>query len=53
MGSAGVASAGALAEVTDIPDPYGGDAADFNYVLDLLEAAAPAIIARLGSPRPA
>jgi protein-tyrosine phosphatase len=47
------ASAGALAEVTDIPDPYGGDAANFNYVLDLLEAAAPAIIARLGSPRPA
>ncbi|HEY1626073.1 MAG TPA: low molecular weight protein-tyrosine-phosphatase [Streptosporangiaceae bacterium] len=36
-----------LTEVTDIPDPYGGDAADFDYVLDLLEAAMPAIIARL------
>jgi protein-tyrosine phosphatase len=41
------AYAGALAGVTDIPDPYGGDAADFDYVLDLLEAAAPAIVARL------
>jgi len=36
-----------LSGVTDIPDPYGGVAADFDYVLDLLEAAAPAIIARL------
>jgi protein-tyrosine phosphatase len=43
-------TAGALTEVTDIPDPYGGDAADFDYVLDLLEAAAPAIIARLAVP---
>jgi protein-tyrosine phosphatase len=41
------AEAGALAGVTDIPDPYGGDAADFDHVLDLLEAAAPAIVARL------
>jgi protein-tyrosine phosphatase len=46
------ASVGALPGVTDVPDPYGGSAADFDYVLDLLEAAAPAIIARLGSPRP-
>jgi protein-tyrosine phosphatase len=40
-------AAGELTDVTDIPDPYGGDAADFDYVLDLLEAAAPVIIARL------
>jgi protein-tyrosine phosphatase len=31
----------------EIPDPYGGDAADFGYVLDLLDAAAPVIVARL------
>jgi protein-tyrosine phosphatase len=31
----------------EIPDPYGGDAADFGYVLDLLGAAAPVIVARL------
>jgi protein-tyrosine phosphatase len=43
------AGAGGLSGVTDIPDPYGGDAADFDDVLDLLEAAAPAIIARLRS----
>jgi protein-tyrosine phosphatase len=47
------ASVGALSGVTDIPDPYGGDAMDFDYVLDLLEAAAPAIIARLESHRQA
>jgi protein-tyrosine phosphatase len=41
------ASAGGLTGVTDIPDPYGGDAAEFDCVLDLLEAAAPVIIARL------
>jgi protein-tyrosine phosphatase len=41
-------AAGELAGVTDIPDPYGGDAEDFDHVLDLLEAAVPAIIARLG-----
>jgi protein-tyrosine phosphatase len=41
------AGIGELPGVTDIPDPYGGDAADFDEVLDLLEAAAPAIIARL------
>ncbi len=31
----------------DIPDPYGGDAAEFGYVLDLLAAAAPVIAGRL------
>jgi protein-tyrosine phosphatase len=31
----------------EISDPYGGDAADFRHVLDLLEAAAPVIAARL------
>jgi len=31
----------------EIPDPYGGDAAEFGYVLDLLGAAAPVIVARL------
>ena len=28
----------------DIPDPYGGGAADFDHVLDLLSAAAPVIV---------
>jgi protein-tyrosine phosphatase len=41
------AVAGALPDITDIPDPYGGGAEDFDYVLDLLEMAAPAIVARL------
>jgi len=31
----------------EIPDPYGGNAADFGYVLDLLDTAAPVIVARL------
>jgi len=31
----------------DIPDPYGADAAEFGYVLDLLRGAAPVIAARL------
>jgi protein-tyrosine phosphatase len=31
----------------EIPDPYGGNEADFAYVLDLLGAAAPVIAARL------
>jgi protein-tyrosine-phosphatase len=35
------------AEGAEIPDPYGGDAAEFRYVLDLLTAAAPVIVARL------
>jgi protein-tyrosine phosphatase len=32
----------------DIPDPYGGGAADFDHVLDLLSAATPVIVERLG-----
>ena len=38
----------------DIPDPWGGDADEFGYVLDLLRAAAPVIagrLARLLEPR--
>jgi protein-tyrosine phosphatase len=31
----------------DIPDPYGGSAADFDRVLDLLAAATPVIVDRL------
>ena len=31
----------------EIPDPYGGDADEFGYVLDLLSAAAPVITGRL------
>jgi protein-tyrosine phosphatase len=31
----------------EIPDPYGGNAAEFGYVLDLLGGAAPVIVARL------
>jgi protein-tyrosine phosphatase len=31
----------------DIPDPYGGSAAEFDYVLDLLAAATPVIVDRL------
>lgn len=31
----------------DIPDPYGGSAADFDHVLDLLSAGAPVIVERL------
>jgi len=38
---------GGLGERAEIPDPYGGDEADFGYVLDLLGAAAPVIAARL------
>jgi protein-tyrosine phosphatase len=34
-------------EGAEIPDPYGGTAAEFGYVLDLLTAAAPVIVARL------
>ena len=30
-----------------IPDPYGGNADEFGYVLDLLSIAAPVIVARL------
>jgi protein-tyrosine phosphatase len=40
---------GGLGEIGggQIPDPYGGNEADFGYVLDLLGAAAPVIAARL------
>jgi protein-tyrosine phosphatase len=40
---------GGLGEIGggEIPDPYGGNQADFGYVLDLLGAAAPVIAARL------
>jgi protein-tyrosine phosphatase len=40
---------GGLGEIGggEIPDPYGGNEADFGYVLDLLDAAAPVIAARL------
>jgi protein-tyrosine-phosphatase len=31
----------------EIPDPYGGTAADFGHVLDLLGSAAPVIASRL------
>jgi protein-tyrosine phosphatase len=41
-----VAGLGGAAD-RDIPDPYGGDAAEFGYVLDLLTGAAPVIAARL------
>jgi protein-tyrosine phosphatase len=34
-------------EGTEIPDPYGGDAAEFDHVLDLLSTAAPVIVDRL------
>jgi protein-tyrosine phosphatase len=37
-----------LPDVSDIPDPYGGDPADFDHVLDLLESAAPVVAKRLG-----
>jgi len=38
---------GGLGERSEIPDPYGGNDADFDYVLDLLGAAAPVIADRL------
>ena len=38
---------GGLGERGEIPDPYGGNEADFGFVLDLLDAAAPVIAARL------
>jgi protein-tyrosine phosphatase len=34
-------------EGAEIPDPYGGNAAEFGYVLDLLGRAAPVIASRL------
>jgi protein-tyrosine phosphatase len=38
---------GGLGLRAEIPDPYGGTEADFDYVLDLLDAAAPVIAVRL------
>ena len=38
---------GGLGQRAEIPDPYGGNEADFGYVLDLLGAAAPVIATRL------
>ena len=38
---------GGLGTGAEIPDPYGGDNADFDHVLDLLGAAAPVVAARL------
>ena len=38
---------GGLTETRDIPDPWGGGPDEFGRVLDLLRAAAPAIVARL------
>ena len=40
---------GGLSEIdgAEIPDPYGGNDADFGHVLDLLGAAAPVVAARL------
>ena len=35
------------ADGAEIPDPYGGNAAEFGYVLDLLGSAAPVIAVRL------
>jgi protein-tyrosine phosphatase len=35
------------ADGAEIPDPYGGNAAEFGYVLDLLGRAAPVIASRL------
>jgi protein-tyrosine phosphatase len=48
-------SLGSLPGEMDIPDPYGGPAAEFDDVLDLLESAASVVVSRLGelvSPRP-
>jgi protein-tyrosine phosphatase len=38
---------GGLSETRDIPDPWGGGPDEFGHVLDLLDAAAPVIVARL------
>jgi len=37
--------------VAEVPDPYLGDAEDFNLVLDLVEAAARGLIAELQQGR--
>jgi protein-tyrosine phosphatase len=33
----------------DVPDPYGGSAADYDQVLTMLERATPALVARLSA----
>ncbi len=38
---------GEVGDGGEIPDPYGGSPADFDHVLDLLEAAAPVVVSRL------
>lgn len=35
------------AEVREIPDPYGGDRSDFEYMLDLIERAVDGLLGRL------
>ncbi len=35
----------------EVPDPYGGGAADFDHVLDLVEQAADAIVVELTANR--
>jgi protein-tyrosine phosphatase len=47
FGEVGGLSAQEGADGADIPDPYGGDAAEFGYVLDLLGRAAPVIASQL------
>jgi low molecular weight protein-tyrosine phosphatase len=39
--------AGGLSPGTEIPDPYGGDADDYDYALGLITTAAPVIVSRL------
>jgi protein-tyrosine phosphatase len=42
----------AAARGADVPDPYGGDAADFEHALDLIEQGMPGLLAALrGVPR--
>jgi len=38
---------GGLSRTAEIPDPYGGDAGEFDRVLDLITTAAPVIVGRL------
>jgi protein-tyrosine phosphatase len=41
------AEVGGLSGTNEIPDPYGGDAGEFDYVLGLITTAAPVIVGRL------
>jgi protein-tyrosine phosphatase len=43
----GLGDRGGEADGAEIPDPYGGNEAEFGYVLDLLGRAAPVIASRL------